>query len=95
MLHSFLERLDILRHRCGFAFHITSGYRDSTHPSEAGKAKGGRHTQGIAADIAVTNSVERYRLINTAMRMGFNGIGIAGNFIHVDDRNTAPVVWTY
>ena len=95
MQHSFVERLDILRHRCGFPFTITSGYRDKSHPVEASKAKGGRHTQGIAADIAVTNSVERYIIINIAMRMGFNGIGIAGNFIHVDDRNTAPVVWVY
>jgi len=27
--------------------------------------------------------------------MGFNGIGVAKTFIHVDLRQTAPVVWCY
>jgi len=27
--------------------------------------------------------------------MGFTGIGVAGDFIHVDTRGTVPVIWTY
>jgi len=27
--------------------------------------------------------------------MGFTGIGVASDFIHVDTRGSAPVIWTY
>ena len=91
----FLARLDELRGRCGFPFKITSGYRDPEHSIEKKKAKPGTHAQGIAADIAVTNGADRYKLISTAMDMGFAGIGIADTFIHVDARETTPVVWSY
>ena len=50
----FLVRLDELRHRCGFPFQITSGYRDPSHPVEARKDKPGQHSLGVAADIADT-----------------------------------------
>ena len=91
----FLELLDELRHKCDFPFHITSGYRDPKHSIEAKKDKPGTHTQGIAADIRSISASERYTLLFTAFNMGFNGIGIAKTFIHVDIRDTTPVVWTY
>ena len=40
MSPTFLYRLDELRHRCGFPFVITSGYRCKDHPIEAKKPKG-------------------------------------------------------
>lgn len=92
---SFVRRLDELRAVCGFPFVVTSGYRDVTHPAEARKSKGGVHTQGIAADIAVSNGVERATIIRNAMELGFNGIGVAKGFIHVDIRDLPQVVWTY
>lgn len=91
----FLEKLDELRHQCNFPFTITSGYRDPSHSIEAKKETPGVHTQGIAADIYVSNGVHRYKLLITAFNMGFTGIGVAKSFIHVDTRPTQPVVWTY
>jgi uncharacterized protein YcbK (DUF882 family) len=93
---SFLEKLDELREICGFPFRITSGYRDATHPSEVVKAAPGTgtHCQGIAADIAVSNGVERMNIVHEALKMGFS-IGVARTFIHVDARTTTPVLWTY
>ena len=92
----FIHRLDLLRERCGFPFTITSGYRDATHPSEARKAEPGTgyHCQGIAADIAVSNGFERMNIVHEAIKMGFS-IGVARTFVHVDDRKTTPVMWTY
>ncbi len=29
------------------------------------------------------------------MAMGFTGIGIAKTFVHVDSRDSTPVIWTY
>jgi uncharacterized protein YcbK (DUF882 family) len=97
MDEAFLHRLDELREKCGFPFKITSGYRDASHPNEVVKAAPGTgtHCQGIAADIAVSNGVERMNIVHEALKMGFGGIGIAKSFIHVDDRTTTPVLWTY
>ncbi len=96
MDHEFLVKLDELRERVGFPFIITSGYRDATHPAEARKKEPGTgtHCQGIAADIAVSNGFERMNIVHEAIKMGFS-IGVARTFVHVDDRKTTPVMWTY
>ncbi len=91
----FLERLDILRERVGFPFVITSGYRSPKHPEEIHKDVPGQHTIGVAVDIKVENGVQRYKLVKHALEMGFTGIGIAKTFVHIDDRNSVPVIWTY
>ena len=95
MKEAFIHKLDELREACGFSFNITSGYRDPSHPIEARKSKAGTHAQGIAADIAVANGAERYKIVSEAMRLGFTGVGVAKTFIHVDIRETTPVVWQY
>ena len=92
---AFVHKLDELRERCDFPFKITSGYRDITHPVESKKQKGGTHTQGIAADIAVSNGAERMKIVKEALALGFTGIGTARTFVHVDMRTTTPVMWTY
>ena len=98
MDHEFLVKLDELREKVGFPFRITSGYRDATHPAEARKAEPGTgtHCQGIAADIAVTNGLDRLTLVREALKMDyFKGVGIGDNFVHLDGRTTTPVMWTY
>jgi zinc D-Ala-D-Ala carboxypeptidase len=95
MSEEFLEKLDELRHVCGFPFIITSGYRDPSHSIEARKAKAGTHARGIASDIRINNGNEAYQIIKHAQSMGFNGIGVAKSFIHVDIRKGMPVVWSY
>ena len=95
MEQDFLSKLDALREACGFPFVITSGYRSPDHPIEAVKEIPGTHAQGIAADIKITNSAQRYTIIREALAHGFTGLGVAGDFIHVDTRGTVPVIWVY
>jgi uncharacterized protein YcbK (DUF882 family) len=95
MEQDFLNKLDELRDYCGFPFVITSGYRSPSHPLEDVKEIPGTHAQGIAADIKITNSAHRYTIIKGALEHGFTGIGVAGDFIHLDTRGTLPVMWTY
>jgi uncharacterized protein YcbK (DUF882 family) len=96
-----IDKLDELREACGFSFIITSGYRDATHPVEAKKAKPGTgtHAQGIAADIKVNNGLQRFKIVEKAIALGFTGVGVARSFVHVDIRSpddTTPfVMWTY
>ena len=96
MNEDFLIKLDALREACGFPFKITSGFRDPVgHPIEAKKTRAGTHAQGIAADIQVVNGVQKYKIIEEATKLGFNGIGVAKTFIQVDIRDSIPVVWSY
>ena len=96
MEQEFLEKLDKLRGACGFPFEVTSGYRHPTqHPIEMKKAVPGTHAQGIAADIKITNAAHRYAIISNALNLGFTGIGIDDNFVHVDTRGPPPVIWLY
>ena len=95
MSEEFIHKLDELREKCGFAFKITSGYRSTDHSLEAKKARPGRHTEGIAADIAVSNGFERMNIVHEALKMGFSGIGVAKSFVHVDVRTDTPVMWVY
>lgn len=95
MKKDFLSKLDALREHCGFPFVITSGYRSPDHPLEAVKEIPGTHAQGIAADIKITSSAQRYSIIKGALEHGFTGLGVAGDFIHLDTRGSVPVIWTY
>jgi hypothetical protein len=39
--------------------------------------------------------VERRQLVKQAFYLGFTGIGIHKTFVHVDMRETEPVLWVY
>ena len=95
MSPEFLNRIDELRAACGFPFVITSGYRAVTHSAEAAKEKPGMHTEGIAADVSVTNGVQRRKIVAEAIKLGFKGIGVAKDFVHVDIREGQGIMWTY
>jgi uncharacterized protein YcbK (DUF882 family) len=94
---AFIHKLDELRHACGFPFNITSGYRSPEHSVERSKTtKGGTHTLGIACDIYVTGGRQRMQIVKQAAAMGFNGIGVAKHFVHVDTRDGGKsVLWCY
>jgi len=95
MQDEFIHALDSLREACGFSFTITSGYRSPKHSIEAKKAAPGMHSKGIAADIRVSGGAQRFLLAKKAFELGFSGIGVAKTFVHVDTRNTVPVLWIY
>lgn len=95
MTEEFLWAIDSLREKCGFSFVITSGFRSKNHSIEKAKKSPGTHAQGIACDIKVDGGAQRYKIAQEAMSMGFNGIGIAKDFVHVDLRKTTPVLWCY
>jgi len=99
----FLERLQRLRVAYARPMVITSGYRDRSHPVEAGKAAPGPHVLGRAADVAVRGA-DALDLITLARAHGFTGIGVqqkgSSRFIHLDDldantRAPRPTIWSY
>jgi uncharacterized protein YcbK (DUF882 family) len=99
---NFLSMLDDARHMADIPFKINSGYRTKEHNIEIYRRLGKKpidsaHLKGKAADISCSTSRERWIIITALQDAGFNRIGIANNFIHVDsDESKSPnVIWTY
>ena len=92
----FLEKLDRAREFAGFPLFINSAYRSPEHP-ESIKNPTSSHIKGLSVDIRATDSRTRYLIIEALMHVGFNRIGIADTFIHVDDDKdkASGVIWTY
>jgi len=94
---TFLLKLDEARERAGIPFVINSGYRSPEHNAKIGGKPNSSHLKGLAVDISVTNSRQRFIVLNALLEVGFTRIGIADTFIHVDLDNgkSKDVIWTY
>ena len=75
-----------LQQRFGQSLQINSAHRTAAHNAAVGGAKGSQHVHGNAIDINVRgfNTEDRLRLIRQASALGFNGIGVYPNAIHID-----------
>jgi len=95
MRAEFLDRLQRLRTRCGFSFHINSGFRTPEHNAKIGGKPNSAHLRGWAADIACEDARQRYAILEGAYALGFQRIGVYPTFIHLDTDPTLPqkVVW--
>ncbi len=94
----FLQKLDVARDNAGVVFNISSGFRCPRHDLRVRNGKpNGSHPKGIAADIQILNNRQTYLIVMSLHAVGFTRIGIAKNFIHVDDDTTKlpHLIWTY
>ena len=95
----FLLKLDTCRDVAGIPFKVNSGYRTPKHNKKIGGVKNSSHTNipCNAVDISATTSIERFKIIQSALRVGFTRIGIGKNFIHLDtDTNKSQnIIWHY
>jgi hypothetical protein len=97
----FLDRMQALRDLLGEPLPVSSGYRDRSHPEEAGKAEPGAHAHGCAGDITCDGRLA-FKILGLAPGLGFTGIGISqrkgrARFIHLDTWQAPPRpnVWSY
>lgn len=96
MMDSYLlTLLDDLREAVGEPLSITSSYRSVEYNKKIGGHPGSQHIEGTAVDISCRSSALRYKILKYAAVMGFTGIGVSATFIHLDVRDSTPVVWTY
>ena len=94
---AFLTMLNDARDIAQIPFEINSGYRTKERNELVKGKKDSSHLIGKAADIACSGSRERWIILDSLIKVGFNRIGIADTFIHVDsDKSKSPdVIWTY
>lgn len=94
---TFLLKLDEARERAGIPFVINSAYRTPEHNAKIGGKANSSHLKGLAVDISVSGSRQRFIVLNALLEVGFTRIGIADTFIHVDldSGKSKEVIWTY
>lgn len=99
MHQDLLELLDEMREIYGRPIAITSGYRTPEHNASLGKnaSKNSSHLKGLAVDIAIADSNQRYEIIRIAMLLGIKRIGTGKGFVHIDIDASKPqnVNWVY
>lgn len=97
MNQEFLLKLDRAREVAQIPFKINSAYRTPEHNAKIGGKPNSSHLKGLAVDISVRDSRSRFIVLNALISVGFNRIGIADTFIHVDlDKDKSQqVIWTY
>lgn len=97
MNQEFLLKLDRAREVAQIPFKINSAYRTPEHNAKIGGKPNSSHLKGLAVDISVTDSRQRFIVLQSLIQAGFNRIGVAKTFIHVDDDKDkdAEVVWLY
>lgn len=75
-----------LQNAYGKSLSVNSGYRSPSKNAKVGGAKRSQHMKGLALDIS-TKGMTRDQvrgLIEKASAVGYTGIGVYGNAIHVD-----------
>ena len=97
MDRGFIARLQTAREIADTSFRINSGWRCQNHNDEVGGAKGSSHLTGHAADVQVTTSQKRFAVVDALREAGFERIGVARTFVHVDDDpdKSQRVMWLY
>ena len=92
----FIAKLDKARECAGIPFIINSAYRSTKHPLSIINPTSS-HIKGLAVDISAKDSRTRGLVLKALRAVGFNRIGIASTFIHVDlDLDKVQnVTWTY
>lgn len=89
-----LTKLQALRDYCGFPLFVDSGCRCTEHNAAVGGKPGSYHLKGEAFDLKADTREKRLKIKEGANKVGFHGIGVGRNFIHVDIRKN-PASWVY
>ena len=97
MQPQFLEMLDDARELSGVPFIVNSGFRTPEHNRAVGGTPDSAHLTGWAADIRATSSNRRWMIIEALIQVGFNRIGVADSFVHVDcsPYKAENIMWLY
>lgn len=85
-----VDLLDKARDIAGVAFKGTSGFRTITENISVGGKPDSSHLTGEALDLACSDSMNRWKIVNALIKVGFTRIEIAKDHIHCDVSKTLP-----
>jgi len=98
----FLERLERARGRAEIPFSVISGSRCEKHNEDVGGVDSSSHLatevrESHAGDIEARGPRQRGIILPSLVAVGFNRLGIAKSFVHVDIDPALPpnVIWLY
>jgi uncharacterized protein YcbK (DUF882 family) len=76
---------------------INSGYRSEEYNKKIGGVANSSHMKGIAVDVAISSSADRWKFIKVCYEVGITRIGIGNTFIHIDVDGDKPgkLIWDY
>ena len=80
-----VEKLQIIRSYYNKPVIINSGYRTNAHNKKVGGSANSQHLLGKACDIVVKGIMPK-TVGEFAKKIGFTGVGIYKDFVHVDTR---------
>ena len=99
MDEDFILDMDRARGYAEVPFRFTSTIRCMDHnlDKDVGGSETSSHPKGMAGDIEVRSSYERYRILYGLQKAGFRRIGIGKKFIHADNDPDKPkeLMWVY
>lgn len=90
----FMAALQTLRDKWGKPLLINSGFRCVEHNKAVQGVPSSQHLTGRAADVRVSAD-DRYSFVKLVQSIGFKGVGIAINFVHIDTREGPEALWKY
>jgi zinc D-Ala-D-Ala carboxypeptidase len=90
----FLMALDILRDHWRAPLVPNSAFRCRKHNKAVGGEDESMHIYGRAVDFPIKPN-ERYKFVELVIELGFHGIGIMANAIHLDNRLGAKTLFHY
>ena len=94
----FMNKYQILRDFCGFPFYLNSARRCKYWNDKIGGHFQSSHMEGLATDTRVTDKLQMRTILKYAIEIGFEGIGIADDYIHLDNKKKEEMVkafWLY
>lgn len=97
MDQEFMNKLDAVREDAGIPLVLTSAFRAKAWELKKGRTGSGDHPQGKGADIRCYSSQNRLKIIKSALKVGFDRVGISSSFVHLGDGDNLPenVIWLY
>jgi uncharacterized protein YcbK (DUF882 family) len=93
----FLYKINWLRDIVDQPLTVTSWCRCQPYNAVVGGEVTSSHPKGLAVDLFTPTEYLKYRILLAAGEVHFRGVGVATNFIHLDDDYDKPPnrFWLY
>lgn len=93
----FKDKINNVREIVGHPLRVNSWVRCPVHNLSVGGKATSSHLKGLAVDLATPTKYIKYRILLAAGIVGFGGVGVGQNFIHLDNDQSKPPFrfWIY